>query len=518
LNAPVTADAFAKVVALLPEAVVLVFADGAIGAANPPAARLLGAPAPQLAGRRLQEFAAEDAAAVAGYLRLCARTNRPVPGALTLAGKAYRCEGALLEPRTASGAALLLMRLIPKDAAVNRFAALNLRIDELAREVARRRRAEAELQERERERLEADRRKDEFLAMLAHELRNPLAVLSSGIQVLRGTATQPPAGDPAARVVQAMERQIAHLARLVDDLLDVSRMTRGRMELRKAPTPLEGLLQQAAESVLPAIQARGLALRLEPPAEPATVDADAARLAQVFGNLLSNAAKFSAPGGSIVVRCESRDGEARVSVRDTGAGIAPEMLDAVFELFVQADHSIARSQGGLGVGLAIARRITELHGGSIEARSEGPGRGSEFIVRLPLARAPVPGPAEAAPAPASGSKRILVVDDNVDAAQTLALMLQSLGHEVRVVFDGASALQLDGELRPDVVLLDIGLPGMDGYEVARRLRERATRRLVIAVSGYGTEADRRRSRDAGFDHHLTKPVALGTLAALIARS
>ncbi|HEX2198975.1 MAG TPA: ATP-binding protein, partial [Burkholderiales bacterium] len=369
----------------------------------------------------------------------------------------------------------------------------------------------------ERERLEAERRKDEFLAMLAHELRNPLAVLSSGIQVLRrGSGAPATQQDTMERVGEAMERQIGQLARLVDDLLDVSRITLGKIELRKSPTRLEAVLQQAAEAALPAIQARGMELRFTAPAEALVVEADVARLSQVFGNLFSNAAKFGQRGGPIRVVSEAHAGQAVVRVQDTGIGIAPEVIGSVFELFVQADRSLARSEGGLGVGLAVAKVITELHGGSIEARSAGLGRGSEFIVRLPLAHGREPA-GEAASLSRVTPRRILIVDDNADAAHALQALLQMAQHEVQVAFGGEEALRLGEAFRPQVVLLDIGLPGMDGYEVVRRLRRSAaTRRaLIVAVSGYGSEADRRRAREAGFDYHLTKPIAAGALEHLL---
>ncbi len=640
-------DAVAKVLALLPEAALLVSADGTIQAANERAGDILGGGATRLDGRRLSDFAAEDAHSIAQYLRLCARSTRPVPGALTLKSEArhaaYRSEGALLSPASADSPGVLLLRLVSKEAAVNRFIALNLRLDELGKEMARRQRAEAAAREQqqllritlasigdavittdasgcvtfmnrvaerytgwsqaqaqgraleevfnivneatrapvespvarvlregltvglanhtvliakdgstrpiddsgapirdahgailgvvlvfrditerraqERERIDADRRKDEFLAMLAHELRNPLAVLSSGIQLLRRAGAQRPVDDAAARAAEAMERQIAQLARLVDDLLDVSRITLGKIELRAAPASLQAVLREAAEGVLPAIEARGIELIMPAPGEALIVQADVSRLSQVFGNLLSNAAKFSDRGGRIVVSCEAHAGQAVVRVRDTGIGIAPELIGAVFDLFVQADRSLARSQGGLGVGPAIAKLITEMHQGSIEAHSEGIGRGSEFVVRLPLARGADPAAAQA-PEPARITpRRILVVDDNADAAHMLAATLELAQHELRVALDGQEALRLAAAFRPQVVLLDIGLLGMDGYEVVQRLRQSpATREaLIIAVSGYGGAADRRRARQAGFDHHLTKPIAAGALEALIAQ-
>ena len=377
-------------------------------------------------------------------------------------------------------------------------------------EIAARKRAEEAL-------LAADRGKDEFLAMLAHELRNPLAAIASAAGALDARAE---GGDPrSAELLAVIGRQSRHLARLVDDLLDVSRFSRGRIELRREPVELRRAVEGAVESVRPHLELRRQTLAVMLPDEPLWLDADLTRIEQILANLLHNAAKYSEPGGRIELAAERQGAEVLVGVRDDGAGIAPELLPRVFDLFVQGERSLARSRGGLGIGLTLVRSLVERHGGTIEAASEGPGRGSELRVRLPLLAAPERREPSAAPATAAEARtRVLLVEDNLDAAESLAELLRIWGHEVELAHDGAAALRAALEVRPEVVLLDIGLPGMDGYEVASRLR--ATPGLagvrLVAVTGYGQESDRRRARLAGFDHHLVKPVDLDRLRALLA--
>ena len=380
------------------------------------------------------------------------------------------------------------------------------------RNLRRRRRVEAALKE-------ADRRKDEFLAMLGHELRNPLAPMLHALHLLRLQK-----GDQAAagRAREALEWQLRHMTRLVDDLLDVSRISRGQIGLRKEPSDLSLLVNRAVEISHPLMAERRQVFTASLPAEPVWVEADPARLVQVLANLLNNAAKYTGNGGRIGLTAARNGGEVVVRIKDNGMGIAAELLPKVFDLFTQSERTLDRSQGGLGVGLTLARRLVEMHGGTIEASSDGPGKGSEFIVRLP-ALAGTPPPKEARrqgqriPV-SSGSRRILVVDDNASAAEMLALLLQMDGYEVRVAHEGLAALQMARTYQPDVVLLDIGLPGMDGYEVARRLREQPGSEdvLLIAMTGYGSDEDRRRSRNSGCDHHLLKPVAHQDLQALLA--
>jgi signal transduction histidine kinase/DNA-binding NarL/FixJ family response regulator len=380
------------------------------------------------------------------------------------------------------------------------------------------RKRDEELRRRVEELAAEDRRKDEFLAMLAHELRNPLAAISNAGHVL----DQGGSADARTRdLVSVIGRQIRHLSRLVDDLLDVSRFTRGKIELRKVPVELRPIVEGAVETVQPLLERQAHRLTVSMPEEPVVLEADATRIEQVLANLLNNAAKFTEPGGSLGLSVEVRDGEAVLTVQDNGQGIAPDLLPRIFDLFVQEDRSLARSHGGLGIGLTLVRSLVERHGGKVEARSEGPGRGSELVVRLPVlaTEARIAEPAQAAEAPAPPDPaRVLLVEDNVDAADALVELLRMWGHEVEVVHDGASAVAKAGEARPDVVLLDIGLPGMDGYQVARALRALPDLQdaLLVALTGYGQEADRRRSAAAGFDHHLVKPVDLAELRRLVA--
>jgi PAS domain S-box-containing protein len=358
---------------------------------------------------------------------------------------------------------------------------------------------------------EADRAKDEFLALLAHELRNPLAPIRTALEIQRVPEATP--GD-VDRAREMMARQLAHMVRLIDDLLDVGRITRGRIELRKERVELGPLLDAAVETSRPLIEAGRHDLTQDRPGRPVFLDADATRIGQIVSNLLNNAAKYTPEGGRIGLTAELVGGgrEVVIRVRDTGTGIAPEMLPRVWGLFTQADRTLGRAQGGLGIGLTLVKRLVELHGGTVAAHSAGLGQGSEFVVRLPVAPDPGPAwpparPAATGPAPAP-ARRVLIVDDNVDGAESLATLLVIHGHTVRTAPDGPSALASAEEFRPDVILLDIGLPGLNGYEVARRLRSRPESRGVrlVALTGWGQAADRERSRDAGFDLHVVKPV------------
>jgi signal transduction histidine kinase/DNA-binding response OmpR family regulator len=358
----------------------------------------------------------------------------------------------------------------------------------------------------------ADRQKNEFLSMLAHELRNPLAPIRNAAEVLRLSGHEQPQVRWAREVI---DRQLGHLVRLVDDLLDVSRITRGKIQLKLEPVDVGVVVGHAVEASRPVIEQAKHRLEVNLPPQPVWVNGDPARLTQVLTNLLNNAAKYTEEGGRIVLTLDREGGEAVIRVQDTGVGIPPEMLSAVFDLFTQVDRSLDRSQGGLGVGLTLVRRLVEMHGGVVEAHSEGLGQGAEFVVRLPaLTGAAAPPPVgNARPASASGSLRILLVDDNTDGAESLATLLRLAGHETRVAHDGPEALGTAADFRPQVVVLDIGLPGMDGYEVARRLRADPKLGMVVlvAVTGYGRDRDRQRSREAGFDHHLVKPVEFAQL-------
>jgi PAS domain S-box-containing protein len=645
---------FLQLADLLPDALLLLSRDGVILAANQGARACLEIPPDSLRGRRLAEIVAERPDEVARYLRDWSRTRQLLPGSLTVLWDggprlACRADGALYHPASEDQEALLLLRLVPREASVHRFLLLNHRIEELNREIARRRRTESELRDQrewlrvtlesigdaviatdmegrltflnpvaeeltgwraveavgrplpevfhivneetrrpaenpvakvlregtiaglanhtilisrrgreipiddcaapilgnegelvgvvmvfhdiiERRKLErelsvraahlaeVDRRKDEFLAMLAHELRNPLAPIRNALHLLGVPDVSPAA---LQRIREMMERQVHHMVRLVDDLLDVSRITRGKVQLRLEPVEVSTLIERVSEVARLALEAKGHVFSVVLPAEPLVLDGDPTRLDQVLLNLLQNAAKFTGPGGRIELAASRHGDRVRISVRDTGIGIEPELLPRIFEPFMQVDHSLDRSQGGLGVGLTLARSLVEMHGGTLTAFSEGLGRGSEFVVWLPIRREPV-----ASPDPEGGAgerkggrqgRRVLVVDDNRDSAESIALLAEIWGHEVRTALDGPSALDIAAAYRPEVILLDIGLPGMDGYEVARQLRQRqGGDPVLVAMTGYGMEEDRRRSREAGFDHHLVKPVDPEGLRVLLA--
>ena len=364
---------------------------------------------------------------------------------------------------------------------------------------------------------DTDRRKDEFLATLAHELRNPLAPIRNSLQILKM-----PRVDAATigRTTEMMERQVQHLVRLVDDLLDVSRVMRGKIELRKERVELASVVARAVETVQPLIDAQCHELTVSLPDESLALDADPVRLAQVVGNLLTNAAKYTEPHGRIWLTTHREGDQAVLRVRDTGIGIAPDMLPHVFELFVQVDHAATRSQGGLGIGLTLVQNLVEMHHGSVEAHSPGLGKGSEFGVRLPLSplKSKEPDNREVGePGDSAPGQRLLVVDDNQDAANSLAMLLRLQGHEVRVAHDGPSGLETAKTFLPDLIFLDIGMPGMDGYEVARRVRTTPglEKTVLAALTGWGQQEDRRRTAQAGFDHHMVKPVGPAALERLL---
>ena len=364
---------------------------------------------------------------------------------------------------------------------------------------------------------EADRRKDEFLATLAHELRNPLAPIRNALQLMARSSGV----DHEAERAMA-ERLVTHLARLVDDLMDVARISRGRIELRKEVVELAAIVARVVQTIGPSAGELRHDLAVSLPEQPVLLDADPTRLEQILWNLLSNAIKYTEPGGRISLTARRQDGDLVLHVCDTGIGIPAEMLPHVFEMFSRAKPVSYRGEGGLGIGLGLVKNLVELHGGTIEAHSDGPDRGSEFLVRLPVlshALAPVKPDACCGIREQSGTvddcRRILIVDDNEDAATSLARLLSMLdGHSVQVAHDGPSALALAADFEPEVVILDIGMPGMDGYEVARRFRARpeSQQTRLLALSGWGQEKDRERSRAAGFEHHLVKPVDLDSSA------
>jgi signal transduction histidine kinase/integral membrane sensor domain MASE1/CheY-like chemotaxis protein len=407
---------------------------------------------------------------------------------------------------------------LPDDDLLRMFATVGAQIGQFID----RRRAEAQRSALLAELERALQAKDEFLAILGHELRNPLAPLRNAAAILAARAADDPAIERIQRII---ERQVRHMVRLVDDLLDVSRITRGRVELRRERVGVADVVARAAEAARPFMEERGHELSVHGPPEPVAVDADPLRLEQVVCNLLQNAARYTEGRGHVAVRVAKEDGEAVIRVTDDGIGIAPEMLDRVFELFVQGERPRNRSAEGLGIGLTLVRNLMELHGGRVEARSEGPGRGSEFTVRLPLAGpAPPDVPEKPRSIPGAGhrepgsTRRVLVVDDNVDAAESLAVVLRDSGYEVATAHDGAMALATAAARAFDFIFLDIALPdGLDGYEVARRMRGDPRFRDVtlIALTGFGQEEDRRRAVDAGFDHHLVKPADPEAVRALL---
>lgn len=407
--------------------------------------------------------------------------------------------------------------------------------EELEREIAARERAEAALRKaheglehRVEERTEelgranaalrdADRRKDEFLAMLGHELRNPLAAIRNGLHILHLTKGN---GAIKAQIQEMLDKQTNNLTRMVDDLLDVSRITRGKIQLRKEKVELAAAISHATESVRPLIEAQRHRLTLTLPPRPVYLQADPTRLEQVLVNLLNNAAKYTKQGGFITLAAERTNGEVLIRVRDTGVGMSAELLSKVFDLFTQSERSLDRSQGGLGIGLTLVKKLVEMHGGSVTAHSDGPERGSEFIVCLPALhldeeRADLSAEQQLA---VERKLRVLIVEDAEDVAESLKVLLEVWGHDVRVVYDGPAALVAYRTYQPDVVLLDLGLPGMNGYDVARQLRreQRSRRPFLMAVTGYGQDEDKRQSQEAGFDYHMTKPILPEKLQTLIA--
>jgi PAS domain S-box-containing protein len=393
------------------------------------------------------------------------------------------------------------------------------RVALLFSDITARKQSEETLRKLARDLAEADQRKTEFLATLAHELRNPLAPIRSGLSVMRLK------GDNAAsvaRVREMMERQVSHMVHLIDDLLDIARISGGKLELKKERADLRGVLSSAVETSLPLIETGQHELSVEVPEHAVTAEVDVTRIAQVVGNLLNNAAKYTPSGGRIGLSLRVDGAEALIAVSDNGIGIPQEELSSVFEMFSQVGHHLERAQGGLGIGLSLVRRLVDMHGGSVAAASGGPHAGSTFTVRLPLAEGAQDTPRQAAPDTADGAAggtRILVVDDNVDAATTLSMILEACGYVTQVAHDGKEALAAAQAFRPQVAFLDIGMPGMDGYDTARAMRrlEGLEDMTLVALTGWGAESDRRKSNEAGFDQHLTKPVQLDVVQDLLAK-
>jgi PAS domain S-box-containing protein len=362
---------------------------------------------------------------------------------------------------------------------------------------------------------EADRRKDEFLAVLSHELRNPLAPIRQGLDILERAA---PGGEQARRATTVIERQVSHMTRLVSDLLDISRITRGKIQLHPISIDLREVVSRALEDYQPIFATRGIELRAQLPQRPTWVNADPARLAQALGNILHNASKFTNQGGTVSVTLRQQDQTAIVGVRDTGVGIPTAMLARMFDAFAQADCTLDRSAGGLGLGLALVRAVIELHGGSVAAHSDGIGSGAEITLRIPTQPAPAAVAQRGREQTELEARRVLVIEDNVDAAETLKEVLELRRHQVAVAFSGPQGIEKAHTFMPDVVLCDIGLPGMNGYEVARTLRASQSLRDValVAMTGYASDEDKQRAKEAGFDRHLAKPADLGTLDRVLA--
>jgi signal transduction histidine kinase/ActR/RegA family two-component response regulator len=422
--------------------------------------------------------------------------------------RAFEGEEIVVERPDGSRLVVLAHAIPTFDQAGTLTGALNVIVD-----ITDRKRTEQQLQDRERELAETSSRKDAFLATLAHELRNPLAPIRNSLHLLRHDAD----GNGVTRVHEMIERQVDHMVRLVDDLMDVSRITRDLIELRREPVNLTAIVNAAVETARPLVDAGEHELTVTLPPEPLVLDADPIRLTQVLANLLNNAAKYTEPGGKIWLDVRREGSKAVVSVRDTGEGIPSDMLPRVFDLFTQLDSTYSRKRGGLGIGLTLVKRLVEMHGGEIAAISEGPGHGSEFVMRLPLTTVAPRARAATTTQTILAQRRILVVDDNRDAADSLGLLLTFQGADVQVVHDGPAALAALGTYHPSVVLLDIGMPGMDGYELARRMRQLLDGDDVtlIALTGWGQVQDRRLSKEAGIDYHLIKPVDCDALVGLL---
>jgi PAS domain S-box-containing protein len=650
-----TEEQFLQFADLRPDALLLATGGGVVLAANRGVEGQLGLPPASLRGRPLAEFVTDPPESLATYLRACSRSRDLVLGSLTVRGRegeperSCRSEGCVFRPWAAGAEAIVLLCLVPREAAAARFVALTQQIDSLSREIGRRKRAEEELRgqrewlrvtlasigdaviatdttgqvvflnpaaekltgwpqaeavhrplhevfhlideatrevidgpvarvlhervtvgltnhallvgrdgsERpvddcaapirdeggrvvgavlvfhdvgERRRLErelrrradelteADRRKDNFLSMLAHELRGPLAPVLHSVHLL-----QQAGGDAATRerAVETLGRQGRHLKRLVDGLLEATRLVEGRVKLRRERLDLGRLVRATAADFRPVLDQAGLAFTVQTPQTPVWVLGDETRLAQVLSNLLDNAAKFSDRGGEVVLRLavDGIQGQAVVSVRDAGIGIDAQVLPHLFEVFAQADRTLDRSRGGLGLGLFVVRGMVELHGGEVRAQSDGSGQGTVVTVRLPLAGEPAAlADSSAPPGGPRRRRRVLVIEDHKDSADSLRLLLQVLGHEVRVAYTGTEGVKAAAAWLPEVVISDIGLPGLDGYGVAAELRKNpATARvLLVGVSGYGRDEDRRRAREAGFDHYLVKPASPEELQQLLA--
>ncbi len=486
------------------DALALIGPDAVIRYASPSTIRILGYSVEEFVGRNIFEFMHPDDKQ--RTQRLFAQLMAQ-PGGVISSSYRYRHKDGRWRWLEASGTNLLADPSV--QAIVGNY-----------RDITEHREAEEELRRHAQELAAAHQQKDQFLAMLAHELRNPLAPLRTGIHILRQEQTPP---EVRQRTRDMMDRQLSHLSQMVDDLLDVSRVMRGKVQLRKERLDLRQVVRTATEDRRPVLEQAGLTLLLDVPEAPVNVMGDHTRLTQILNNLLDNTVKFAKGRHKVCVRVEADEEQrqAVLSVRDEGIGIEPESLSQVFIPFWQADRSLDRSRGGLGLGLAMVKGLAELHGGSVEASSEGTGRGAEFSVRLPLAEEP-PALTEAPTVlqPAGKPLRVLVIEDNRDAADSLHLLLNLLGHEARVAYSGPEGVAAAKEWRPNVVLCDIGLPGMDGYEAARQLRQLPgmAQTVLAAITGYGQDSDVQRSKEAGIDYHFLKPIDPAKLNQLLAHA
>jgi PAS domain S-box-containing protein len=533
-----TRDRYGDLYDFAPVGYLTLDAEGVIRGANLTASGLLGLERGRLIGLPLLgRIHREDRLVWLEHLRRCRSGESDVTSEVRLDTPVGRVIPCQLTSRTSREEQVTYLRTVLTDLTESKWAAeqirrfnadLEQRVAERTAELETAVRALRESEERERARAaeleaageslrEADRRKDDFLAMLGHELRNPLGPIRSAVEMLRIDGLS----DAERREMRdVIERQVIHMARITDDLLDVSRISRGKVLLRREPVDLAKLARDAARDFAGEIADAGLGLRLEAPAEPVWSHGDKTRLAQVIGNLLHNAVKFTERGGTVTlaVRADAEAKTAIVEVADTGIGMEPEVVGRVFETFSQADRSLDRSRGGLGLGLALVKGLVELHGGGVEAASEGLGRGSRFTIRLPIATPPDLHRATTAEGSAALPLRILVVDDRRDAVHTLAVLLRRIGHEVATAADGEAGLRAARDFRPQVVVSDIGLPKMDGYQLARAIRRdrELAETYLIAASGYGQIEDQRRALEAGFNDFLTKPVGLEDLRRALA--
>jgi PAS domain S-box-containing protein len=505
-----------------PDAILNIDSEGLIQLANPAAARQFGYSVQELVGRPAALLCEHGDAWLEIWRSVSAGTASARPTEVRIRLKDGTLRYFEISAARWKDGSRTLVTAILRDVTDRRDAEIALRESESRSRANAKALAQlnAALEQNSKALSEMDRRKDEFLATLAHELRNPLAPLRNGLQLLK--LAKDDVG-LVERTRHMMELQLGQMVRLIDDLLDVGRITNDRIGLNRERTTLDKIIRQAIETSGPSILAQQHELTIELPSREIALEADVVRLTQVFANLLNNAAKYTPRNGKICVTAEEHGDSVTVRVSDNGIGIPRELLPKVFDLFMQVDKSLERAQGGLGIGLSLVKRLVEMHEGTVEAQSQGLGQGSVFVVRLPTAEAAVTSEvravAEVNAAPATGH-RILVVDDNKDAAASLALLLRLMGHETRTAHNGLEAIEVADMFQPDVALLDIGMPKLNGYETARRIREKTWGReiLLVAVTGWGQEADRRRSDDAGFNSHLVKPVNVDEIERLLARS